>query len=218
MRKHIALGAALFLGTGSALAADEMSYNLMEFGYGYTDIKNSSVHGDTFSLSGSFAFGESFFGFGRASSTDVGGYDSPAPVLVTALQATSVKPAGISGSPVVGASTVKGLSLGLGFHAPVSSSVDFVGALSFELADAKGASSETGFGASVGLRGRATDKLELNGGVGYVDYGSGADGVAFTVGSRYYLTEAFAAGIDLSMDDKGDSTTFGIGFRYDFGY
>jgi hypothetical protein len=189
MRKQIALGAALFLGaTGSALAADEMSYNLMEFGYGYTDIKNSSVNGDTFSLGGSFALGESLFGVGSVSTTDAGGF------------------------------TAKTLSLGLGFHAPVSSNVDFVGDLSFALADPEGGSSDTGFGVGVGLRGRASDKLELNGGVRYVDFGHGADGVGFTVGSRYYFTEAFAAGIDLSMDDSGDAKTFGIGFRYDFGY
>lgn len=189
MRKHIALGAALFLGaTGSAVAADEMSYNLMEFGYGYTDIKNTSAHGDTFALAGSFAIGESFFGLGSASTTDVEGL------------------------------TAKGLSLGFGFHAPASSALDFFGTLSFELADAEGFSSETGFGVGVGLRGRASDKLELHGGVSYVDFGHGSDGVGFEVGSRYYFTDAFAVGLDIGIDDEADTTTFGLMFRYDFGY
>jgi hypothetical protein len=189
MRKHIALAAALFLGaTGSAAAADEMSYNLMEFGYAYTDIKNTSAHGDTFSLGGSFAMGESLFGFGSVSTADMGG------------------------------STTKGLGAGFGFHAPVSSAVDFVGKLSFELTDTENSSSETGFGVSVGLRGKASDTLELSGGVGYADFGGGNDGVVFTVGSRYYFTEAFAAGLDFGMDDEGDSKAIGISFRYNFGY
>jgi hypothetical protein len=188
MRKHIAAGALLALGvTGSALAADGVDYNLLEGGYGYTDFKHTSVHGDQLSIGGSFEFGGSFVAFGNLSTVDVSGF------------------------------SVKGATAGLGWHGGISSALDFLVGASFELVDPEGGGSETGVGASVGIRGRASDKLEFNGGLKYVDFGHGADGVVFTVGSHYYFTDAFAAGLDISLDDEADSTTFGIRFRYDFG-
>lgn len=188
MRKQIALGAVLALvASAPVLAADDLSYNLFEGGYGYTDVDGSSGHADTFSLGGSFAFGTSFLGFGSVSTTDYSGANA------------------------------KGLSLGLGFHADVSDSVDFISTVSYELSDPEGASSEDGFGVSVGLRGRASDKVELAGSVKYADYGHGLNGLAFGVGGNYYFTDMFAVGLSLAMDDEADSKTIGLNFRYDFG-
>jgi hypothetical protein len=39
----------------------------------------------------------------------------------------------------------------------------------------------------------------------------------FSAGSRYYFTDAFAARLDISLDEEADTTTFGLTFRYDFG-
>jgi opacity protein-like surface antigen len=190
VRKQILVGTALLIGaTGSALAAEGVSYSYLEGGYGYTDVAGSAGggHADELSIGGSAAFGENLFGFGHVSTWDYSGF-----------KATY-------------------LALGVGFHAGISDSVDFVTGLSFELADPEGGGSDTGFGLSAGLRGMATENLELSGEVEYTDFGGGADGMTFSVGGRYYFTETFAAGLDVSMDDEGDSTTIGLSLRYAFG-
>ncbi|MEO6080610.1 MAG: hypothetical protein ABIQ86_12620 [Steroidobacteraceae bacterium] len=182
------LGSLLILGAaGSAAAADGLSYNLLEGGYSYTDIKGTSGHGNTLWVGGSHALGSNLYGFGNLASLDYSG-----------------------------GGNAKYLNLGVGYHGAISSAVDFTSGLSIEFVDYKGGGSDTGAGLSVGLRGKASDSLELMGGVKYVDWG-GSDGIEFSVGSRYYFTPAFAAGLDLSMDDDSDTTTIGITFRYDFG-
>jgi len=45
--------------------------------------------------------------------------------------------------------------------------------------------------------------------------GDGVDDFTVSAGGRYYFSEAFAAGIDVS--DNDDGTTWGIALRYDFG-
>jgi hypothetical protein len=189
MRKHIALAAALVVGTtGSALAADGLSYDLLEGGYGYADLDNTSTHGDEFSIGGSVGLGERFFGFGSVGTLDVSDLN------------------------------MTGLTLGAGWHTAISASIDFLAGVSFELLDPEGGGgSWTGYGAMVGLRGNAGDKLELDGGVKYAHLGNGIDGLVFSVGSRYYFTAAFAAGLDISRNEDADTTTFGLMFRYDFG-
>ena len=189
MRQHIALAAALVIAaTGSAIAAEGLSYDLLEGGYGYADLDNTTEHGDKFSVGGSVGMGERFFGFATLGTLDVSDLN------------------------------LTGLSLGAGWHTAISSSVDFLAGLSFELLDPEGGgASWTGYGAMVGVRGKAGDKLELDGAVKYADLESGIDGLVFSAGSRYYFTEAFAAGLDISLDDDADTTTFGLMFRYDFG-
>lgn len=189
VRKQILVGTALLIGaTGTALAADGIGYSYLEAGYATTDIDGGEGGGnaDELSIGASAAFGESLFGFGHISTWDYAGF-----------KATY-------------------LALGVGFHAGISDSVDFVTGLSLEMADPEGGGSETGYGLSVGLRGMATENLELNGEVQYTDFGSGANGTTFTVGGRYNFSEMFAAGLHVSVDDEGESTTFGLSLRYSF--
>jgi hypothetical protein len=189
MRNRFALAAALVAGTyGTAIAADGLSYNLLEGGYGYADLDHTSNHGDEFSVSGSWGLGERFFAFGHVAALDVSDLN------------------------------MTGLTLGAGWHTAISSSIDLVAGVSFELLDPEGGGgSETGYGSMVGLRGKVGDKLEIAAGVKHVDLGHGFDGVVFSAGSRYYLTDAFAAGLDISVDKDADATTFGFKVRYDFG-
>jgi hypothetical protein len=190
VRKQLMVGTLLALGTaGAALAAEGIGYSYVEAGYATTDVDGGEGGGnaDELSLAASAAFGENIFGFGHVSTWDYAGF-----------KATY-------------------LALGVGYHAGISDSVDFVAGLSFEMADPEGGSSESGYGLSVGLRGMATENLELNGEVDYTDFGSGANSTTFSVGGRYNFTEMFSAGLNVSVDDEGESTTFGLTLRYSFG-
>lgn len=187
MRKHIVLGIALMFGATGAMAADEVSYNYLEGIYGYTDYKGFSGHEDSFTVGGSYGFAESFFAYGDVSTWD-------------------------------GAAGDEGfhMSVGAGWHTAISDAVDFLAGISFNMYDPKGFSSETGYGAKVGLRGLVGMNMELNGTVDYYDFGQGFDGFEFTVGGRYYFNEAFSAGLNLGTDDSGDSKSLGVVLRYDF--
>ncbi len=194
MRKHIALGSVLALGlVGQAMAAEDFSYNNIEASYVKTEVDDFDVDGDGFSLGGSFAFNEHFFGF--SSYKDIS-YDD------------------------VGVSSFSGtqFSLGAGFNWSLAPELDLVSGLSYEHFKSKlgGISdSDSGIGLSVGLRGRVAESVELTGGVKYTDLGHGTNDTTLSVGGRYYFTPAFAAGIDL--DHNHDGTTWGIALRYDFG-
>jgi hypothetical protein len=195
MRKKFGLGAIVILGAaGSAMAADGMSYNLVEAGYARSklDLPSglgiSSIDGDGFTLAGSAEFSENFYGFANLGSTD--------------LEGVSLSLLGVGG----------------GFHWPLSESLDFTSGVSYERVKVEGAGSDSGYGLSVGLRGRAGENLEFNGGIKYADFGgSGGDDITFSAGFRYYFTPAFAAGIDFSRWNDLELSTFGVSFRYDFG-
>jgi hypothetical protein len=187
MRKHIAMGIALMLGASGSAFAEGVSYNLLEGGYGYTDFKGLPGHGDSFAVGGSYGFADSFYGLASVGRSDYKG-----------LKGTS-------------------LAAGAGWHMGLSDTVDFLADLSFLVSDTNISSSDTGFGAGIGVRGRMGMSVELNGDVNYVDFGGGADGFVFGVGGNYYFAPKFAGGLNFSMDDSGDSKTVGVTFRYDFG-
>jgi opacity protein-like surface antigen len=189
MRKYVALGALMTLSVGApAFAADGFSYNNVEVGYAQAEI--SSEEGNGFTLAGSAEFGANLFGFTNFIASD---YD-------------------------FGVST-NWFTAGLGFHWPLNPALDLVTGASLEKIKVKisgvGSDSQSGYGLNAGLRGRVGDRLELTAGVKYADFGQGIDGFTVSGGARYYFTEAFAAGLDIS-DNEGDST-FGIVLRYDFG-
>jgi hypothetical protein len=198
MKKSIVLGGLLSLSAGAAFA-DDFSYNNLEVGYARTEITPdrdlAPLRGNGFSLAASTEIGSNMFGYTSFTSSD---YDF-----------------GL---------TTNWFTTGLGFHWPLSSTVELISGASFERAALKitdlATESERGYGLNAGLRAWASDRLELTGGVKYVDLGKGIDGKRiddFTVsgGGRYYFTPAFAAGLDVSNNDDG--TAFGIVLRYDFG-
>jgi opacity protein-like surface antigen len=100
------------------------------------------------------------------------------------------------------------LSVGLGWHAPVSDAADFYADAGFVNADS-GAASDSGFQVGAGLRGMPTDTLELTAGLQYVDIGSQGE-TGFGVGAVFYVNDQFGVGASWATIDEVDTLAVGI--------
>ena len=183
------LGFSLLVFAFPAFAGD-LSYNLVELGYLKHDtdedlVPGTSIDGDGFGVRGSFELGESWFIGVNYSKIDfnVGiDYDQ--------------------------------MGAGIGWHTGLSNNTDFYAMLQYVRAEASvsGISvDEDGVGATIGVRGMLTDKVELGGSIGYVDLGDAGDGTAFGAHVMYNFTDNFAAGLLLGVDE--DLTSYGAGIR-----
>lgn len=193
MRKYLVVGTLMAVGAaGPAVAADDFSYNLLEVGYVSNEIKTYGLDGSGFSLSGSFEFNRSVFGFASIVAAD---YDQASGVSTTAT------------------------AVGVGFAWPLGTGLDLVSGVAYEHlrlhVDGEGSATDDGFSLNTGLRSRIAENLELSGVVKYTDLGRGLDDITVGAGARYYFTPAFAAGIDVSNNDDG--TAWLVALRYDFG-
>jgi hypothetical protein len=193
MRTSAAVGALAAVLAGPALA-DDFSYNKLELGFISTEIEDISpgvdLEGDGLSIGGSVEFGPTIHGF-----------------------------ASLSGVEYEDDLDVGTLSLGLGFNHSLAPALDLYSGISYERLklELDGFSDviEEGYGITAGLRGRVGERLELNAGLKYADYGDGLDDTTIMLGGRYYFTRQFAAGLDYTGNDDGD--TWILALRYDFG-
>lgn len=112
------------------------------------------------------------------------------------------------------------LSACVGYHMPLSGQVDLVTGLSYEYVDLSapglGSVDDNGFGLSIGLRFAATEQVELNAGIKYIDLSDSGDDTGFGIGGLYNFTENFSVGLSGSWTD--DTSTYGIGGRFNFGH
>ena len=110
-------------------------------------------------------------------------------------------------------------NIGLGYNTSLSDKIDLVVGLSYEYIELSAANlisvDDNGIGVSVGLRMAATEKLEVDAGISYVDFSDGGDNTAFGGGVLYSFTETFALGASVSFDD--DTTGYNVGGRFYFG-
>ena len=182
------------LAFSASVSAEDFSYNY--FGAGYTRINLDDgfvdIDGDAFGLNGSYEINESFYvfaGYGMGEFEEAG---------VTVDMDT--------------------LRAGIGWHTPLSDQVDLVTDLSYEYIDlsAFGVSvDDNGFGLGVGLRFAATDNVELNAGINYVDFGDGGDDTGFGIGALFGVSDNIDIG--LSADWADDTSAYGINGRFYFG-
>lgn len=186
------LGLSLVLLAIPAMAED-LSYNYIQAGYGWYNFDDDfagDIDGDGFNINGSVEVGENWYIFAGYSTAD---FDY-----------------GID---------LNEASVGVGFHAPINARADFFATVSYVSAEVSlsgfGSADEDGYGVSVGLRGMATDKVELTGAIAYADLGDGADGTSIGGTALYNFTDKFAAGIDVGFDE--DVTAYGIVGRLYFG-
>jgi len=180
---------ALLLLAGPVMAAD-ISYNYVQLDYGFITLEDVvpgvDIDGDGPGISGSFEVGENWFiGVGYRTI----GFDFDV--------------------------DFDQLNVGFGYHTAISANTDFFGTLSYLSVDASGAggsASESGYGINVGVRAMVTDKLELDGVLGYSDLGDGADGTTIGAAAIYNFTEAFSLGVNVEVED--DAFGYGVGVRF----
>ena len=184
---------ALLVFSASA-GAQGFDYNYFGVGYQRLNLDDGfiDVDGDGFGVEGSFAVSDSFFLFG-----DYGMAEFSEQGQTVDLDA---------------------LSLGIGWHTAISDRMDFVTGVSYEWAEVSaagfGSVDDSGYGLGVGLRFQASDAIELNGGIDYVDYGDGDD-TSFGLGLLYGVTENIDIGV--SADWADDTSAYGISGRMYFG-
>lgn len=179
----------LLIAFSGAAFADEFNYNSLTLSYGTIDIDNSSIDADSIGLDLSFALGESFL--------LVGGYSVAEDDLST---------------------EITNWNGGIGYHYPITKTVDFVADVTYEYIDISvplfGSVDDNGFGASAGLRANATEFIELNAFVNYIDMDLLGDDTAFSAAALFNLTDSFAVGVSGQWDD--DVAVYSIGARFYF--
>lgn len=193
-KKALILGALASISSYSAAEQETFSYNFAGIGYQQVEILDEDFGG--FGFYGSAAINESFFILGEYSSIesddqfDIGaGPDD--------IDATE-------------------FSLGIGFHTPISDTVDFVSTLAY--ADAEVESSGVsidgnGYVLTAGVRAMLSDVVEVGGSVGYADIEDESD-TGISLYGRYYTTDTVSLGLGYASADDADSLIFDL--RMDF--
>jgi len=184
------LVAILFVFSASVYA-EGLDYTYFQGSYGQVTFDNSlvDVDGSGFGISGSYAATESIHFYGEYQTSELDfGVD------------------------------LDFLEAGIGYHMPISETLDFVGELGLIQVEigAAGVPSfdENGMTLGVGLRGMVGEALELNGSLDYVDF-SDADGeTRINVGFQYNFTETFSAGASATVWE--DINVIKLSARFNF--
>jgi hypothetical protein len=202
MRKSFILGSVAALAiSGQALAEDGFSYTYLDLGYTDSELEfsdsgvDADADGDGFRLGGSFALTDRIHLLASYSDLDyefdVGG--------------------------LTGETSADILSVGGGVNIPLKPTLDFVGTLAYTKGEIDEADfDDDGFTLGAGLRGRVAERLELTGGIQYLE-GDLSDifgDTSFGVGARYFFTNMFALVADVNVGD--DTTAWMLGGRFNF--
>lgn len=192
MRKAITVATLAALGlTGTAFAADNLSYSYVEAGYLNSDYDDLDVDADGFGLQGSWGFTPNLHGFASFATQEADDFDAD----------------------------LDQFEVGIGGNWALSDKLDVIATVSYVDVELDGPgrfnADDNGFALGGALRGRVTDALELRGGIKYTELDEGGDDTALNLGARYYFTPMFALGADVSFSD--DVTTWVLGARLDFG-
>ena len=180
----------LLLALTASASAKEFDYDFFQLSYGNIEFDDINVDGDGFGLAGSYSINEDFHVFA--------GYEAAG--LDFGIDATTI-------------------GAGLGWHTTLSPVVDLVASVSYQYIelDAPGGSNadDNGLGLGLGLRFAASELLELNAGISYVDLSDSGDDTGFGIGGLYSFTEAFALGLSAAWSDN--ATSYTLAGRFYFG-
>jgi hypothetical protein len=190
MLRYLSIG-ALMLSSATAMA-EGPSYSFIQANYQEVDIDiggGFDADGNGYGVAGSVAINDSWFVF-----------------------------AGYAASELESVVDLDEMKLGAGWNSAISEKTDWFVTLAYidlELSAAAIPSvSDSGFGASVGVRSMMNPNFELYGSLGYSDLGDGGDGTAVAAGLWYTVAGNLALG--LGAEVGSDVTTYGVGIRLYF--
>lgn len=189
-KKALVLGALASFSTFSAAQEETFSYDFVGIAYLQAEILDEDFGG--FGFYGSAAINDSFFVFGEYSSIDSDDQldlgAGPADVDATEF------------------------SLGIGFHTPISDSVDFVTSLAYGDAEVESSGvtvDGNGYILSAGVRAMLSDVIEIGGAINHADIEDESD-TGVSLSGRYYTTETVSLGLGFSSADDADSLVFDL--------
>ena len=174
--------AIALLALSTSASAEGFDYNYLQLGYGVIDFDDINADGDGLGLSGSYAINPDWHVFAsyQGANLDFG------------VDATS-------------------FGLGIGYNTELSPVVDMVARLSYEYADidtpGPGSFDDNGFGLGIGLRFAASEELEVEASIDYVDFGGGGDDTGFSLGALYNFSDSFALGLGGNWTDDASAYT-----------
>jgi hypothetical protein len=181
--------ALALLAVSATASASDFDYNYLTVGYGNTELDDINVDGDAIGIGGSYALSNRYHVFAGYEMAD----------MDFGVELTT-------------------MAVGLGFNTAVSPVVDLVTRVSYQYLEAEvpgfGSADDSGLGLGLGMRFAATEQLELDAGIDYVDLGE-SDGTSFGVGGLYSFTNAFALGLGGSWGD--DASAYSVSGRFYFG-
>ena len=190
MLRYLSIG-ALMLSSATAMA-EGPSYSFIQANYQEIDIDlggGFDADGDGYGVAGSVAINDNWFVFA----------DYAASELESIVDLDQAR-------------------LGAGYNSALSEKTDWFATLAYIDLSLKaagfGSASDSGFGASVGVRSMLNPNFELYGSLGYSDTGDGGDGTAVAAGLWYTVAGNLALG--LGAEAGSDITTYGLGIRLYF--
>lgn len=192
-KKALIIGAISSIASFSVTAEEAaLSYTFAGIGYETGDIADIDFSG--FGIYGSKALNESLFL--TASYLSIESDDQFTDGFVTDdIEAT-------------------GFNLGIGFHTPINSTVDFVSTLSYSDVEVDfGDESEDGNGyvLAAGVRALPSDVLELSAFIDYADIEDGSE-TGYSLAARYFTTPDISLGLGYGSADDFDAVTLDIRF------
>jgi hypothetical protein len=175
---------------GSKSSKSGFDYNYAELSYDKHDFDVSrapdNINGDGFTLSGSFKVADDWH--------------------VYASYGTANLDFGID---------VDTWALGLGYSYSLKPNVDLYGRVLYidqSASSGQFSAHDNGLGLQFRVRGRVNDKIEVEGGIQYLDVASSDTSLQASV--RYYFTRAFSAGVGVTFGGHQDG--LGVNARYSF--
>lgn len=180
---------ALFAFSATA-GAQGIGYNYLQASYGTASIDDSviDVDGDGFGISGSYGFSDNFH--------------------VSAEYQTLGMDFGVD---------LNVLEAAFGYHTSLSENLDFTAQLGFLNAEVDagvgGSFEDDGLLAGIGLRAAMTDRVELYGGLDYIDFDSEGE-TRFNAGFLFGITDTITAGAEASIWE--DIDVYQLNVRFDF--
>lgn len=198
MRPILSMILAAALAMPGVTRAAGMSYSYVEAGYGETEIEADSVDmdGDGYRVSGSLAIAPTYHVVVEYSTADLEVENFNIDVDVDTI------------------------SIGFGYNRPISPRADIIGRILYVDSDVQVDSpffavsgDDSGLGMQFHLRGQVMERVEVEGGIDYVDVGD--DDTTLLIEGRYFLTDALALGAGLRFGD--DTTSYGVSLRFNFG-